>query len=73
MEKDWNVKEIANHGFQVRKRCIPKIPEILMSIAFPGKIHLMFSFQFIGNVSALESSTKFRFSASYDLKTAEVP
>ena len=56
-------KKIANHGFQVRTRCMPKIPQILMSIAF----------QFIGNVAALESSTKFGFSASYDLKTAKLP
>ena len=48
---------------------LQKITQTLIGIAFPGKIHWIFSFQFIRNVVAFESRTKFCFSTSYDLKT----
>ena len=47
-----------------------EIPKILISLTFPGNINLMFSFWFIRNVTFFESSAKFDFSSSYELKTA---
>ena len=51
-----------------------KSPEVLIC-AIPGKISLIFSFQFVRNVVAFESSTKFYFcfSTTYDLKTVKQP
>ena len=59
MEKDWNLK---------------KSPEVLIC-AIPGQMSLIFSFQFVRNVVAFESSTKFYFcfSTTYDLKTVKQP
>jgi len=50
-----------------------EIPTILTWIALPGKIHLVSSFEFIRNICDFESSTKFRFSTSYDFKKAKLP
>ena len=46
-----------------------KITKVSMWTTFAGEIHLIFSFRFITNVVAFESSTKFRFSASYEPTT----
>ena len=42
-----------------------------MWIAFPGIVHLILSFWFMSNVVAFESSTKFPFSTSNDLKVTK--
>lgn len=60
VEKDWDLKKIGER-FQVWTWYIPKILQLLMWIAFPGKNHLILSLLLVRNVLAFESSTKFCF------------
>ena len=68
MEKDFNLKKVANH---VCMRDIPKISESSIWLAF--FFHVILSLLFTRNVEYLESRTKFRFSTCYDIKTAKPP
>ena len=43
------------------------------SVAFPDKLHLTLPLWLVRNVESFESSTKCRFSASYDIKSARLP
>lgn len=61
--------KMAGKRFRVWTWCITKIPKIVIQIAYPSKIHLIFSFWFIENVVAFQSTAKFCVSTSYDLKT----
>lgn len=60
-DQDGNWLKLANTGqhFQVRKKHIPKI-HLLASIAFPGKIHLIFYFRFKCNAVGLGTSFPFQ-------------
>jgi len=60
--------------FKFGQDIFQKIPQILLSIAFPGKLHLIFSFCFIRIVVALNQAPCFNgFSTSYEQKTAKLP
>ena len=65
-EKKWAAFSSLNVKFK------KKTDTILMWIAFPPKINLLFSSRLTRNVVVFASSTKFRFSTRYGLTTANL-